>query len=315
MNNDASADANTAAMPAAAHATRPLYWSLRRELWENRAIYVAPAAVAGLMLFATIGGAIYYGGKIVETMRPVLEMEPVRRAASLGESQAFAAMLILLTAFLVGFFYSLDALYGERRDRSILFWKSLPVSDFTTVLSKALVPLAVLPLITLAVIVATQLVMLLVSMIAMATHGLDAGMLWSSVPFVQNAFVLLYGLVTLALWHAPIYGWLFLVSGWARRAAFLWAVLPPLALCIVEAITFHSSYFGRMLKQRLVGDPAQVIDFKHFDSRHGVTPVIIPPSDIDLGAFFGSAGLWIGLVIAIVFFAAAIQMRRKREPL
>ena len=58
-------------------------------------------------------------------------------------------------------FYCLDALYGERRDRSILFWKSLPVSDLTTVLSKASIPIVVLPLLTFAVTVATQLIMLL----------------------------------------------------------------------------------------------------------------------------------------------------------
>ena len=100
-----------------------LYWSVRRELWENRSIYIAPLAVAAVMLFgfliATIG-------------RAVATADPARRAAVLAEPTSFAAGLIMAAAFLVGVFYSLEALHSERRDRSILFWKSLPVSDLTT---------------------------------------------------------------------------------------------------------------------------------------------------------------------------------------
>ena len=77
-------------------------------------------------------------------------------------------------AFVVGVFYCLDALHGERRDRSILFWKSLPVSDLTTVLSKASIPLVILPLITFAIVIATQLIMLLLSSAAMLISGLSA---------------------------------------------------------------------------------------------------------------------------------------------
>ena len=66
----------------------------------------------------------------------------------------------MLTAFLVGVFYCLDALHGERRDRSILFWKSLPVSDLTTVLAKASVPCRVLPPRAFALALATQLMLL-----------------------------------------------------------------------------------------------------------------------------------------------------------
>ena len=74
-----------------------------------------------------------------------------------------AAMMIIITAFIIGVFYCLDALHSERRDRSILFWKSLPVSDLTTVLSKASVPLAILPLIVLPIVVVMQFIMMLIS--------------------------------------------------------------------------------------------------------------------------------------------------------
>ncbi len=94
--------------------------------------------------------------------------------------------------------------------------------------------------------------MLLLSSAVLLVSGLSAATLGAPVA-VQQPVILLYGLVVLALWHAPIYGWLLLVSGWARRAAFLWAVLPPVAICIVEKIAFNTSYFESMINYRLMG--------------------------------------------------------------
>src|SRR6202049_3158423 len=224
--------------PAAMSATRPMYWSVRRELWENRSIYIAPLAVAAVMLF----------GFLIATIGHAMSMDPARRMAVLTEPNDFAALLIMGTAFIVGVFYSLDALHGERRDRSILFWKSLPVSDLTTVLSKASIPLVVLPLLSFALTVATQWIMLLLSTAVMLGSGLSVAPLWSHMPLFQMWLMLLYHLLDVhVLWYAPIYGWLLLVSGWARRAVFLWAGLPLLAICVVEKLAFNTSHFGAML--------------------------------------------------------------------
>src|SRR6202022_4727874 len=104
-----------ASAPAPMSATRPLYWSIRRELWEHRSIYIAPLVVAGVVLFAFL---------IATIGRAVATVDPAGRAAVLGESNSFAAGVIMAIAFIVGVFYCLDALHGERRDRSILFWQS-----------------------------------------------------------------------------------------------------------------------------------------------------------------------------------------------
>src|SRR5213083_1768855 len=121
--------------------TRPFYWSVRRELWENRSIYVAPILVAVVVLFgffvSTVG--------LPERRRAVLLLDPAKARAAIAMPYDVVAVMMIFTGFLVGLFYCLDALYGERRDRSILFWKSLPVSDLTTVLSKIVIPLLVLP--------------------------------------------------------------------------------------------------------------------------------------------------------------------------
>jgi ABC-2 type transport system permease protein len=217
-----------------------------------------------------------------------------------------AAIMLILTAYVVGVFYCLDALYGERRDRSILFWKSLPVSDRTTLLSKVTIPLVVLPLVTFAIVVVTQLVMMLWTSVLLIGHGMSPASTWTYVPLFRNSFILLYGLAAIALWHAPIYGWALLISGWARRATFLWAVLPFLAVAFFEKITFGTSHFASMLKDRLMGFAPKAFAFQ----MHSVDCPQLTPA-----AYLSSPGLWLGLIVTAMFIAVAIRLRRYRGPL
>src|SRR5207302_11456448 len=151
-------------------ATQPMYWSVRRELWENRSIYVAPLIVAVVVLFGFLVSTI----GMPERRQAVLLLDPAHQRAAIGAPYDVAAMMLIFTAFIVGVFYCLDALHGERRDRSILFWKSLPVSDLTTVLSKVTVPLVVLSLLSFAMVVVTQFIMLLISTAVLLPRGLAA---------------------------------------------------------------------------------------------------------------------------------------------
>jgi ABC-2 type transport system permease protein len=296
--------------PAAMSATRPMYWSVRRELWENRSIYVAPLAAAAVFLLGFLISLIWLPGN----MRATSALEPARQRIALAETYSHAAMLLTLTAFLVGIFYSLDALYGERRDRSILFWKSLPVSDLTTVLSKASIPLVVLPLVVFTIIVAMQWIMRLLATAALLMSGAGAGTLWTRLPLFQMELVSLYGLAVLALWHAPIFMWLLLVSGWARRATFLWAVLPPLAIGVFEKIAFHTSYFGLLLEDRVFGFAAGAFDLKD-KSGAPIDPHFIPLAQLAPGRFLSSPSLWVGLMVAAALLATAVRLRRYREPI
>src|SRR5437879_11857026 len=136
-------------------APRPLFWSVWRELWENRSIYIAPLSVAVVVLFGFMIST--YG--MPERRRGVLLMDLAKQRALIGEPYGVAAMMLIFTVFIVGVFYCLDALYGERRDRRIFIWESLPVSDLTAVLSKASIPLVILPLVTFVLFVATLFVM------------------------------------------------------------------------------------------------------------------------------------------------------------
>src|ERR1700687_734404 len=289
--------------PAVISASRRMYWSVRRELWESRSIYIAPLAVAALILVGFLISTVHLPDK----MRAALALNPLQQHALIAQPYNFAALLIMATTFIVAVFYCLDALQGERRDRSILFWKSLPVSDLTPVLSKASIPLVVLPLLTFAITVVTQFIMLLSTAVLLGS-GLSIAALWTQLPLFQMSLMLLYHLVTVhALWYAPIYSWLLLVSGWSRRAAFLWAGLPLLAIGIVEKIAFNTSHFGAMLGNRMNGGAEAV-------TAPGSFPMD-PMTHLTPGHFLSSPGLWIGLAIAAALLAAAVRLRRYRVPI
>ncbi len=287
--------------------TRPFYWSVRRELWEHRSLYVAPLAIAGVALVGFMISLLH----LQQTMQELPALKPEAQHIVLAMPYAHVGMLLVLVTVLVGLFYCQDALHSERRDRSILFWKSLPVSDLTVVLSKAFIPLVALPLLAFIITLAVQIVMFLVNSFAL---GSGAPMMWAELPFVQMTIVLFYSLAVIALWYAPIYCWLLLVSGWARRATLAWAILPPFSIVIFEFIAFRTSHFGRLIRNRLIGFAAAAYNFRLPDGSR-LDPHFIPITQITPGRFLASPGLWVGLILAAGFLAAAVRLRRYREPI
>jgi ABC-2 type transport system permease protein len=299
-----SFEAQTVA-PTASNAVRSMYWSIRRELWESRSIYIAPLAAAVVFLL----GFLIRMLRLPQKMRALSALDAAHQREAIATPYDMAAGLLMLTAMIVGMFYCLGAFQGERRDRSILFWKSLPVSDLITVLSKASIPFVVLPLLTFAITLATQWIMLLLSTVVLWTNGLNAETLWTRLSFFQMSLYLLYHLVTVhALWQAPIYGWLLLVSAWARRAAFLWAVLPLLAIGAVERIAFNTSHFAGILENRFTGGGAEALTMP------GTFPMN-PMTHLTPGTYLSSSGLWIGVIFTALCIAAAVRLRRYRGPI
>lgn len=290
--------------PMSAANTRPMYWSVRRELWEYRSIYIAPLAAGGLFLLGFLISLMH----LPTRMRGLASLDLEQQRKAIAQPYDMAAGLIMITTLIVGILYCLDALHGERRDRSILFWKSLPVSDVTTVLSKASIPFVVLPLVTFGVTVAVQFVMLVLSSVVLAGSGQSVAALWTQLSFGQMSGLLLYHLVTVhVLWHAPFYGWLLLISAWARRTPFLWAVLPVVAIAVVERIAFNTTHFANLLLHRLAG---------------GVEAVTVPGSmpmnpmtHLTPERFLSAPGLWIGLGVTALFLGVAVRLRRYRAPM
>jgi ABC-2 type transport system permease protein len=308
-----------AAIPAAMSETRPLYWSVRRELWENRSLYFAPGIFAAVYLLGYLTSLIWMPHGMREfwmphSMREMPTLAPADQRIELAMPYSHATMLLMLIAFIVGIFYCLDALHGERRDRSVLFWKSLPVSDLTTVLSKASIPLMVLPLIVFAVAVTLHLIMRTLTLAILVVTGVGAATLWNRLPLFQMELVLLYSLAVVVLWHAPVYCWLLLVSGWARRATFLWAVLPPLMLAAAENIAFRTSFLGSLLKDRVFGFAEGAFNLKDANGV-AIDPHFIPLAQLAPARFLSSPNVWVGLVVAAIFLAAAVRLRHYREPI
>jgi ABC-2 type transport system permease protein len=288
-----------AAIPVA----RLMYWSLRRELWENRAIYVAPVTVAAVFLFGFSMSIILR----LTGMHAVPWLDPTRREL-FRQPYKYAEDLIMGAALIVALFYSVDALYSERRDRSILFWKSLPVSDLTVVLSKASIPIVILPLLAFAITVLTQWMMLLMSTAAFLISGQSISALWSQLSVFEMWLMLLFHFLCIhGLWQSPIYGWLLLVSGWARRAPILWAVLPPLAIGFGEKVAFNTTHFGSLIGNRFTGGSEGAAIMEHSRAMEPFT--LLAPAH-----FFINPGLWIGLAFTATFLAAAIRTRRYRGP-
>ena len=288
--------------PADIPALRQFRSLVQREIWESRSLYIAPLAAAGLFLLGFAISLVYFRGRLGPALGPAEQHRAINQPFDI------VAVLIMGVTFLVAVLYCLDALYGERRDRSILFWKSLPVSDTITVLSKASIPIVLVPLFAFALTVAAQLVMLVLSTVGIQGSGVTAGMLWSLLSLFHQWHVLFTHLVTgHGLWYAPIYAYLLLISAWARRAPFLWATLPLVAVGGAEKIAFNTSYLAAILAGRIMGG-ASVDGATAGMNMDAMTP-------FTLIQLVSSPGLWIGFLVTAAFLAGAIRLRRHRGPI
>ena len=299
--SESSQSSNAAVPPRIVSATRPFYWSVRRELMEYRSIYLAPLAI-GCVIVLGFGFVL---PRLPETMRHPMMLDLPHQRDTLSQPFDVAAGLIMAAAFIVSIFYALDCLYGERRERSILFWKSLPVSDLTAVLAKASVLLLVLPAVAFVVTAVTEAIIVLMSSAVVAANGLGVAKFWGELMPVQTMTGLAYHLVTVhILWYAPLYAWLMLISAWSRRAPLLWAVLPPFAVTIFEKIAFHTGHFTAFLMGRFTGGNEAAPGSGMLDPEMKMTP----------GHFVATPGLWFGLFFAAAFLVAAARLRRYRGP-
>jgi ABC-2 type transport system permease protein len=284
-------------------------WLIRREFWENRAIWMIPAIFGGLLLVAALFGQV-----------------SIPHLTSPQESEAAAAAFLVIVGamfyLVMGVYatwYLLDCLYTDRKDRSILFWKSLPISDSNTVLCKLLIGMLVIPLVYFAAADVTALVAaFILSVRARASIGSS---LWNGNMWWQIQVFWVYGIATTAVWYLPIAGWLMLVSAWAKRAVMLWAVLPPLLLYILERVFFGTRMVGHLINRRLVQYPLVAFKGSNFNWAHdsGVVdnasgaPMPSVWHLINPSGFFSSAETWIGVAVGVVLIVAAIQLRMRRS--
>lgn len=304
-------------------------WLIRREFWEHKGMLLwAPLAAAALiaLLAATallLGHDFTYevngvGGPIGDIV--VEGHARTGMAAAMTKHYMAAALPLFMMLGVLVFFYCLGALHDERRDRSILFWKSLPVSDRATVLSKVALALVVAPLIVLAIGTVESLLLLLAGCGMLLLHGsnLFAAVLASPDLYLAPLRVLSL-LPVYMLWALPTVGWLLMVSGMARSKVFLWAVGGPLLAAMlmgwadkVLRLGVDSSWFLHTIVARILLGvaPGSWVLFTNLEER---------PALQGQGLFAASwatlaqPGLWVGAAAGVAMIAVAVWMRRRRE--
>ena len=300
-------------------------WLVRRELWEHRAVWIAPAICGAILVLATLVGGLQFGelrvGNLAdpEVAAKIQALGPDAMARLAGLLLVAIAVPFYVTVQFTQFFYALDALSSDRRDRSVLFWKSLPVSDSRTVLSKLAVAVLVIPLVALACALVAQVV--LYAMVGAKLSGTGLAFtqhLWTASTWGPALLATLYGTLAVVLWSVPLVGWLLLVSALAPRSPFLWAVLPPLALALLEEVLFDTNRVMSLLAERTLGMFSAAFAGAERDGmvvtigREGELP---PRLDATMQPveFLTSPELLGGLVVGAALIAAAVWARRYRD--
>jgi ABC-2 type transport system permease protein len=214
----------------------------------------------------------------------------------------------------VSWMYAGDCLYTERKDRSILFWKSMPVSDTLTVLSKLLLVVVLVPLGVYVVSLVTTLLMSGIYLVrAWQDHA--GGFFWDGGTWLRIQWITLVSVVAGTLWYAPITAFLMLVSAWARRSVQLWVFLPPIILAVGESFALGSHHIRNVLFYRLGGvfaHPGMIVPgpVTGTDPR-GTLNLLF--ANIDPSPVFANVDLWLGLVVAAVLIVATIRIRQYRD--
>jgi|JI10StandDraft_1071094.scaffolds.fasta_scaffold147456_3 ABC-2 type transport system permease protein len=294
---------------------RRFVWSLRRELWEHRSVYLAPMAVTLLILV----GAVVTGWYAADVLKNTSGKSHAAVHAAIQLPYGITALLLLITMIVVGVHYCTEALHAERRDRSILFWKSLPVSDAVTVASKVAVVLIALPFVTWCAVFVVHCALLASSAAVVSAKGQDIGALWLHQPLGHYAVAV--GVVGLgaSFWFLPVYAWLIFVSSWVKRGVLLWAIVPVLGIIAIERIVSKSTVFADIIFARLFRPQHSNTTKALADQAANQTSLTLvdkPRYSVNFdGSWLSSPDLWVGIAIAIVFLIAAIRMRRLRDPI
>jgi ABC-2 type transport system permease protein len=153
-------------------------------------------------------------------------------------------LAFIVTSWFVVMVYLLNTLYADRKDRSILFWKSMPISETRVIANKLAVGLVAVPIVATLASWVVQLVYAVMAMIIASQMDQNPWQVIAPNLHILSAFVSQLGLVLyISLWALPFCAWLLVASAFAKRSPFLTAVLPIIGVLILEELLFGSSYF------------------------------------------------------------------------
>jgi ABC-2 type transport system permease protein len=313
-------------------------WLLKREYWEYRGGFVWTPAIVAMVMLALMLVAVLIAE--VSAQRAGINVNGIRfdeitKRLSEGNVEAlhtgFDVSLLSLSfpigiaLYFVTFFYGLGALYNDRADRSVLFWKSLPISDTETVLSKVVAMTLVAPVIAVAAMIALQLGFLLLISLWVLLHGINPILLWSPMHLLALWTKLVLLIPVNALWALPSIGWLLLCSSFARSKPFLWAVMLPIVSGVLVSIShlmselsmpsgwFWSNIVGRLLLSLVPGSWMDVNELKTLNDEQDLPQAFGNMLSLhSVGSLIATPTFQIGIVAGIAMIVAAIYFRRRR---
>jgi len=318
------------------------YWLIKREFWENRGSFLwAPVIATGVFLLLNIMGVITFevfaashginiSGLNIDQLVHGMDATAMRNVGvGIDMAMLSAGSLLGIVVGIVVFFYCLGSLYDDRRDRSILFWKSLPISDRDTVYSKVISAAAVAPVIATICGIIGAIGMLLLVMLVATIHGVHLWTLLGYAHPLRTLWIMVATLPVNLVWALPTIGWLLLCSAWARSKPFLWAVALPVAtgtivswFSLMHSFSLSSAWFwqhivARMLfsvfpggwiqSDKLATSVSGVHGFNLADSFNKIVSVGNAWSQILSTEFL------VGAVAGLAMITAAIWFRRRRD--
>lgn len=309
---------------------------IKREYWENKGAFrTTPLVIGGILVILSLMFIITFGyvDNEFQSLKELIRFIARQDTALISRIIYAFTIVVMPTLFtlvlaIVVFFYLLGSLYDDRKDRSILFWKSLPASDTLTLGSKLLSAMVIAPFIFWAVYVLTHIVIMLVFSVVVMSLGENPWTLFLSLgnPFKAWSLVLL-SYMAQSIWALPLYGWLMLVSAFAPRIPLLFAVLPPVVIAVLQiwieflqTFTLKKNLFG-VIGEWFANSPLIMSADNHGDGGdNNISAALGIPltSTFDhevtvanmLDRLFSSSML-IGLAVAAVFLGAALWLRRR----
>jgi ABC-2 type transport system permease protein len=345
---NAVAETRSHSIAATPHPTHKLKLLLKREFWEHKGgFFWAPLVAGGISLLLTIlaiifgeitarramadgklqiDGDVIINGLDLGALSGRLGPEDmVKLGQGIDLSLFVASSWPFIVLGFVVFFYCLGALYDDRKDRSVLFWKSLPISDRDTVVSKGISALLVAPLLALAASLITMIgFMLVLSVVVMLHGGNPITLMWGPGSPLSVVGAFLIGIPVYALWALPTAGWLLLCSAWARSKPFLWAIMIPVFsgifvswFDITKLFDLDSSWYWKHIVGRMLLSTFPGSDLLYQDG-FGKGPGDVAGSLHQISASTAMQSLatpeiWIGAVAGLVMIYGAIRLRRWRD--
>ncbi|MEZ5757977.1 MAG: hypothetical protein R3D86_07135 [Emcibacteraceae bacterium] len=286
-----------------------------KEFWDNkRAILVTPMVVTGLFIFFGLVAMVNGHGMMIDGMSM---SDHIARDPDFGPKSSeivtgmvmVSPMILMITVAFSMVFTALSVLFDERKDKTILFWKSMPVSDTQEVLVKLATVIVVLPIIAIgfALIIQFATMLMLGAMVALHTDYSAWNLVFSNINYMAVLTGDIIPTFVIILWTLPIFTWFMLVSSFSRRSPFLLAFIIPVLIIIIENLFFGSHFLESALQSRFIHLETYV---DRYDVDHGATMV---SSIFGLFGSFAEPSFWAGIVVAAAMIIGCIQIRKRNS--